>query len=151
MSNDPDKIARRVRKQKILVGILLLGLVVALRTQPEKASDLVESKPPVATPSKLSSTAPTDSDEAHAAPIAVTQGLPRRSLQDILAAELFRDESSIHQAKELPSQTPVVAIYGSGNSRSALVGKKTIVKSGQSLPHVGQVVEVGGDGIRVRP
>ena len=151
MSNDSDKNANRVRKQKILVVVLLLGLVVALCTQPEKAPDVAKSQTPVAMPVKISSTASTESDQEPVAPIAITHGLPTRSLQDILATELFRKESSAHQANELPSQTPVVAIYGSGRSRSALVGKKTIVKSGQSLPSVGEVVEVGGNGIRVKP
>ena len=154
MSNEPKPRSdlNRVRKQKILVVVLLLGLGVALWKQPEEESDLAETSAPTANPVKLSL-------HASETPIGLPplpdsfiaeDHLPIRSLSDISDVDLFLPET-LTQQPPAAMAAPVVAVYGTSSSRTALVGEKTIVKPGQSLPSLGRVVEVDRDGIHVKP
>ena len=158
---NPASDAASLRKKQILVVVLLVGLMVALLTQPEKeeeprgsVSELQTTTVPVVRPVSLAGpTTPSEDTESDAesdagVKLAEIQPLTRFELDEIVHLELLAPELNPlanSPALEVPE---VQAIYGSSDTRAALVGKE-IVRRGQPLPGVGKVLSVSDEGIEV--
>ncbi|MGI9473854.1 MAG: hypothetical protein ACR2NZ_20090 [Rubripirellula sp.] len=142
----------KLRQKQVLVVVLAIGLGIALLTQPESEPEFAEASPiPPATP--ISPPPSTIEPQKNVASNLVfepslSEPLPRIELSDITSIELFQPDAP---REEIARSIPVLAVYGSSANRAALVGEKTFVRTGQSLPRIGQVIELGADGIRIKP
>lgn len=171
MTSDPDRSNVRadkepsadpsLRKKQMLVGVLVVGLVVALLTQPE-AED-TESVPGVVGASLQSNPSPTTRPAAAAAPsepskaaggtlapdLSQVRELPRFDIDAIVGLELLAPEPNPLAKSIAPAVGEVQAVYGtSKGGRTALVGE-SIVRGGQPLPGGVTVLHVSDEGIEV--
>lgn len=144
------------QKQKVVVVLLLIGLLIAILTQPTPETqpvdadvqDTVAITPVVNAVSQVEET-----NVQHHGWVTTTRELSRVSLEEIVGSELFaleakRDPAEILQ--EAVKQVPVKAIYGSATGQAAIVGQ-TIVRGGEALPSGGRVVSVQDNGVEIAP
>jgi hypothetical protein len=154
----PKKIDPNLKKKQVLVVVLLVGLLVAIVTQPENAST---EEAAVAETELVTSAVSVEEDSLDEAVVAekrldwLTQSnsLSRFEIEAIVDRSLFADEwvEPVAPLNQVVSKTRrVQAIYGSANDHAALLGT-TILRSGEALPDGGRVLLVTGDGMHVSP
>ena len=143
--------AKKLRKQKIMIGVLAAGFGIALLTQPKPKADLAETNLPVATLVPATRTSITASESKVPQHLLRSEPLPTLSIAEITTLELFHPTIAATPRERVPAPAPVHAVYGSTRKRAALIGTKTIVRAGQSLPNLGRIVGLSGDGIQVKP
>jgi hypothetical protein len=146
------------KKKQILVVVLLVGLLIAMVTQPEPSTEF-DDESALPTTSVVTAIAPSTLPHAklaktkHSEWLCQTHELSRLELDQIMATRLFVVEPATIQERlvnQITPSEPVMAIYGSPDNQAALVGQ-TIVRSGQVLPAGGTVVNVNVDGIEITP
>ena len=154
------------KKQMTIVVLLLVGLLVAIITQPSAEESDEINVTPSAVP-KLADRNPqlTDAD-APRTEFTTTQQLSRLDLDQMLQANLFLMPEPVPQPElaaieqvEPVEEVTVQAIYGSGRLTSigsgltsgehrALIGQ-SIIRPGEVLPDGRQVVKVSPDGLEI--
>jgi hypothetical protein len=144
------------RRKLVLVVVLLIGLGIAIVTQPknpELTQALIDS-----TEGQASVSASADRTDDRESPSSVASHqqdlsrigeLSRIDLGDILRTELFVVEPAGRARPiEINPTRRVRAIYGNADRRSALLDEE-IIRDGQPLPDGGKTVDVTSDGIQV--
>ena len=154
-----------LKKKQIIVALLLVGLIVAVLSQPNKDSDgsqqivensftntAVASTNAVVAPQVPSS--PVDAAESADTRIqrfAHVRELSRIELSDIANLELLAPEPLRAQEEFVSEKNQQVrAVYGTTSRHAALLGD-SILRRGQTLPQGGKILEVTTDGIQVAP
>jgi hypothetical protein len=152
------------KKKQIVVALLLVGLIVAILTQPEKndtatgqivgaafASAAGTPVKTVASPQVPASQADaTESVDARIQRLGQVRELSRIELDDITKLEFFAPEPLRVQEKFVNDTQRVQAVYGTSSGHAALLGD-SILRRGQPLPHGGKVLQVTPEGIQVAP
>lgn len=156
----PDSDKSDLRKKQLLVVVLVVGLIVALLTQPDE-SDLAETdvteisnqsqavtSRPLTSCEKRLLDAPLSVNEYDPAVLCEVRALSRIDLSDMLQLELLAPE--VGQPREVRGApvSRVQAVYGTSKGRAALVGE-FIVRGGHILPGGGIVLGVTEEGVRV--
>ena len=143
--------AARLKKKQILVVLLLVGLMIAILTQPEPdAGDAIETfatassaqGPPVVEPQEA------ESIESRMDRLSKVQEFERIELSEFPVFELFAPEPFSLQQPLGNASHRVQAIYGTAKQRAALVDQ-SIVRRGQPLPDGAKVLQITQDGIQV--
>lgn len=140
------------RNKKVIIVVLLLGLLVAVATQPGEQAVESESQPASLslkiTPVAQQGNSPQSSDSPSTSPsIADTRELSRFSLDDVMELPVFKAEP-IKRNQVAAESLRVHAIYGSADEKSAIVGE-SIVRSGQPLPDGRRVLHVTPEGVKL--
>lgn len=144
--------AASLKKKQFLVAALLVGLLIAILTQPKSddvdAAAVLETKSAGQTAAVATPVEPVESDESRVDRLSQVQELKRFDFQEISSLELFVPELQRLQQRRRNVTHRVNAIYGDSSDRAALVGK-SIVRRGQPLPDGGKVLQVNQDGIQI--
>ncbi len=137
--------------------MLLLGLLVALLTQPdEQPSDgepvleanWVSSNEPSRASAQTETVAPAASPQMLALAFAEIRELSRIELDEITQTELLAPEPHRPRPPRLNPTQRVQAIYGTSAGHAALIGE-SIVRGGHPLPDGGKVMHVTTDGVEI--
>ena len=166
MSTDPSSPARnagthdQLRKKKIVVVVLVVLLAIALVWQPKssKHPSTVHSVPKLEI-NVSSFAAQAGEDDASVEDFAVVNSLPRIDPKQIEITNLFQNAyfapppeptADPESLDEPTAQYTVGAVYGrvASNQKAALV-EGTIVRSGDRLPDVGNIISVSPTGITI--
>jgi hypothetical protein len=144
--------AASLKKKQFLVAALLVGLLIAILTQPKSdsgdAAAVLETKSAGQTAVVTTPAEPVESEESRVDRLSQVRELNRFDFQGISSFELFLPEPQrLRQRRENVTHR-VNAIYGTSDDRSALVGQ-WIVRQGQPLPDGGKVLQVNQNGIQV--
>lgn len=134
------------RQKMIVVGLLSIGLVVALYTQPESTVDSVEANPISLQTLEIKADAMTGGTEPEEFCLA-TRELPSVNLDELLTRDPFQSTDR-RTSKLVDATLQIRAIYGDGDEAVALVGQ-SIVRKGQRLPDGRRVVRIAPDGIEL--
>ncbi|MEM1069919.1 MAG: hypothetical protein AAGI63_13550 [Planctomycetota bacterium] len=147
-----------LRKKLVLVVVLVVGLVAALLTQPDKNTERVvfledlsretEVTDSVVVVSNELGTSVADDQAVIRGTVTETRTMPRIELDRIIQLTLLAADSNRSAPPVIKDVPKVQAIYGSTQERAALIGR-TIVRDGQPLPGGGTILQVTKDGIRL--
>lgn len=155
-ADETKKVDPNLKKKQVLIVVLLVGLLVALLTQPEES--VVEEGNTDHTEQVAQSVASKKTSDAQGADkkrlewLMQSRQLSRIEIAKILDQSMFANEViEPKHAQQIVSKTRrVQAIYGSADEHAALLGK-TILRSGEPLPDGGRVLLVNDDGVHVSP
>jgi hypothetical protein len=141
-----------LKKKQILVAVLLVGLLIAILTQPKSdngdTAAVLETKSAGQTADLAKPDEPVESEESRVDRLSQLRELDRIELSETSRFELFIPEVQRLQQRLGNLTHRVNAIYGDSNDRAALIGR-SIVRRGQPLPEGGKVLHVNQDGIQV--
>ncbi|MGB7328487.1 MAG: hypothetical protein WBD31_26660 [Rubripirellula sp.] len=153
------KNSRRQTKQLVLVGLLSIGLVVAIVTQPSTSepstSDDASTEPSlggavgITAVAMASVSAPVHPVKAAPIDFSVTISLPKTDLATITDRQLFVPAKRLVAESARDSVATVQAVYGSHSKHAALMGT-TIVKHGQAVNNGTAVVTVTANGVQLQ-
>ena len=149
------KVDPNLKKKQTLIVILLVGLLVAVLTQPDDfaveentagQAELVD--PPISADEELQEEAVVT--KRRLVWLTQSHSLSRIELESIADRSLFADEWIEPQEQIVSKTRRVHAVYGSGDDHAALLGT-TILRSGEALPEGGRILFVNSDGVHVSP
>ncbi len=146
---DSSAAVANFKKKQTLVAMLLVGLLIAILTQPKSdngdIAGVLETKSAGQTADLVKPDEPAESEGSRVDRLSQVQELERIELSEISRFELFVPE---FQQRLGNATHRVNAIYGDSNDRAALIGR-SIVRRGQPLPDGGKVLQVNQDGIQI--
>ncbi len=144
--------AASLKKKQVIVAVLLVGLLIAILTQPKSdngdTTAVLETRSAGKTAAVSPPAEPVESEESRIDRLSQVRELKRFDFREISSFELFVPEPKRLQRNRETVTNHVDAIYGSSSDRSALVGQM-IVRQGQPLPDGSKVLQVNQDGIHV--
>ena len=151
----PNDIASKTKKQLIIVGLLVLGLVLALVTQPEKVEVVADIQPTVT----LTALKPEAIQSAIQSAIVSEPQSSVLQVQSLASVELdawvdqnpfavSHAESMNKSFSDTNGLLRIQAIYGQGSNAVALIGSH-LVHVGESLPDGRRVLSITADGIEL--
>ena len=156
-AKDTSKVDPNLKKKQILVAVLLVGLLIAIMTQPSQDSS-PENQPVVegnwvsasadAVFTQESQAALTQPSANSAGHFSQTSALSHLELDEIIQLELLAAPPRPRYQERTGAVQHVQAIYGTESQRSALLGQ-SIVRDGHALPDGGKVLRVRSNGVQV--
>jgi hypothetical protein len=150
-SKRTDNTASKAKKQLVVVGLLVLGLILALVTQPKKDDEVVPVQPIVTlTQLKPEAMQVTAIAEPHPSVLQV-QSLASIELETWIDQNPFASSHAETINKSFSDANGLLriqAVYGQGDDAVALIGTQ-LVRVGESLPDGRRVTRISADGIEL--
>ena len=147
----PDDTATKTKKQLIVVGLLVVGLILAVVTQPEKADLVAEAQPTVTLTELKQETSQPDVVSEPKASVLHVQSLASIELGAWVDQNPFAASHAETMNKSFSDTNGLLriqAVYGQGNNAAALIGTN-LVHVGESLPDGRRVLSITADGIEL--
>ena len=149
---DPAANAKKT-KQHVIVVLLLIGLLIAIVTQPHDSPAKSNTTELQITNVKTTSAKKKPEKKQLAQDYAKVTKLPEAELNTIIVEDLFavREADRVDPESEEPEFQPlrVQAIYGSDANKAALVDDK-LVRAGDILPDGRKVLSVTDSGVELQ-
>lgn len=147
----PGDAGSKTKKQLVIVGLLIVGLVLAVVTQPEKA-EVVAAVQPTVTLTELKQVASqTNVVSEPKASVLHVQSLASVELEAWIDQNPFaasHAETMNKSFSDTNGSLRIQAVYGQGNNAAALIGPN-LVHVGESLPDGRRVLSITADGIEL--